>query len=46
VKLCAFKLLELDGEDYRAKPLAERKTKLIMLIRSNGVTSVSSLLSR
>jgi hypothetical protein len=25
--LCAFDLLELDGEDYRAKPLAERKKR-------------------
>jgi ATP-dependent DNA ligase len=24
-KLCAFDLLELDGEDYRPKPLSERK---------------------
>jgi bifunctional non-homologous end joining protein LigD len=32
-KLCAFDLLELDGEDYRPKPLAERKKKLFKLIR-------------
>jgi len=25
VRLCAFGLLELNGEDYRPKPLAERK---------------------
>jgi len=31
-KLCAFDLLELDGEDYRPKPLAERKKKLFKLI--------------
>ena len=32
-KLCAFDLLELDGEDYRSKPLAERKTALFKLLR-------------
>jgi bifunctional non-homologous end joining protein LigD len=32
-KLCAFDLLELDGEDYRAKPLSERKKKLFKLLR-------------
>jgi bifunctional non-homologous end joining protein LigD len=32
-KLCAFDLLELDGEDYRSKPLAERKKKLFKVIR-------------
>ena len=32
-KLCAFDLLELDGEDYRPKPLAERKKKLFKLLR-------------
>jgi len=32
-KLCAFDLLELDGEDYRPKPLAERKKKLFKLLQ-------------
>ena len=32
-KLCAFDLLELDGEDYRPKPLAARKKKLSQLLR-------------
>ena len=33
-KLCAFDLLELDGEDYTCpKPLAERKKKLFKLLR-------------
>ena len=27
VQLCAFDLLELNGEDYRGKPLAERKKR-------------------
>ena len=31
--LCAFDLLELDGEDYRPKPLAARKKKLSQLLR-------------
>jgi len=26
MRLCAFDLLEFDGEDYRAKPLAERRS--------------------
>jgi bifunctional non-homologous end joining protein LigD len=33
VKLCAFDLLELNGEDYRPKPLAERKKMLFKLMR-------------
>jgi bifunctional non-homologous end joining protein LigD len=32
-KLCAFDLLELDGEDYRDKPLLERKRRLFKLLR-------------
>jgi ATP-dependent DNA ligase len=32
-KLCAFDLLELDGEDYRARPLIERKQRLFKLLR-------------
>ena len=32
-KLCAFDLLELDGEDYRPKPLADRKRQLFKLLR-------------
>ena len=31
VVLYAFDLLELDGEDYRPKPLAERKKKLYQI---------------
>src|SRR3954469_8369087 len=32
-KLCAFDLLELNGEDYRPKPLLERKQKLFKMIK-------------
>src|SRR6187551_2181672 len=32
VRLCAFDLLELNGEDYRCKPLAERKKRLARLL--------------
>src|SRR4051812_42604217 len=32
-KLCAFDLLELDGEVYRSKPLLERKAKLFKLVK-------------
>jgi len=32
VRLCAFDLLELNGEDYRGKPLAERKKRLARLL--------------
>jgi bifunctional non-homologous end joining protein LigD len=32
VLLCAFDLLELDGEDWRPRPLEERKAKLAKLI--------------
>ena len=32
MRLCAFDLLELNGEDYRAKPLAERKKRLARLL--------------
>jgi len=32
-KLCAFDLLELNGEDYRLKPLAVRKKALFKLLR-------------
>jgi ATP-dependent DNA ligase len=35
-KLCAFDLLELDGEDYRSKPLTERKKMLFTLLRRAG----------
>src|SRR5436189_782067 len=31
--LCAFDLLELDGEDYRARPLLERKRRLFKLLK-------------
>jgi bifunctional non-homologous end joining protein LigD len=32
VILCAFDLLELDGEDWRPRPLGERKAKLQKLL--------------
>jgi len=32
VRLCAFDLLEVNGEDYRMKPLAERKRRLARLL--------------
>jgi bifunctional non-homologous end joining protein LigD len=32
-KLCAFDLLELDGADYRSKPLTDRKKMLFKLLR-------------
>jgi bifunctional non-homologous end joining protein LigD len=32
-KLCVFDLLELDGVDYRSKPLTERKKMLLKLLR-------------
>src|ERR1043165_9086910 len=35
-RLCAFDLLELNGEDLRACPLAERKKRLLKLIRRAG----------
>src|SRR3954451_13435206 len=31
--LCAFDLLALDGEDYRARPLLERKRRLFKLLK-------------
>jgi bifunctional non-homologous end joining protein LigD len=39
VKLIAFDLLEIDGEDLRTRPLGERKAKLQRLLRSvkNGI---------
>jgi bifunctional non-homologous end joining protein LigD len=33
VELCAFDLLELDGEDLRASPIEERKRTLARLLR-------------
>jgi bifunctional non-homologous end joining protein LigD len=44
-KLCAFDLMELDGEDYRTKPLAERKKRLFKLLRrsSGGIEYVEHL---
>jgi hypothetical protein len=39
-KLCAFDLLELDGEDYRPKPLSERKKKLFKLVKKAGRDSI------
>src|SRR3954469_1679160 len=35
-KLCGFDLLELNGEDFRAKPLVERKKKLFKMIKRQG----------
>src|SRR4029079_4259253 len=35
-KLCAFDLLELNGEDYRIRPLLERKQKLFKMIKKLG----------
>jgi bifunctional non-homologous end joining protein LigD len=44
-RLCAFDLLELDGEDYRLKPLMERKQKLFKLLRRayDGLSYVEHL---
>lgn len=33
-RLCAFDLLELDGEDFRQKPLLERKKRLAKLLKN------------
>jgi bifunctional non-homologous end joining protein LigD len=43
--LCAFDLLELDGEDYRARPLLERKRRLFKLLKRHpaGVEYVEHL---
>ena len=38
-KLCAFDLLELGGEDYRPKPLTERKRMLFNLLRKASSAS-------
>jgi bifunctional non-homologous end joining protein LigD len=35
-KLCAFDLLELNGDDYRTKPLLERKRTLFKTIKKQG----------
>ena len=32
-RLCAFDLLELNGEDYRQRPLLERKKRLARLLK-------------
>jgi ATP-dependent DNA ligase len=43
-KLCAFDLLELDGVDYRSKPLLERKQRLFKLVkRQAGLEYVEHL---
>src|SRR4029077_19653466 len=34
VRLCAFDLLELNGEDYRKKPLLEGKKRLARLLKT------------
>jgi hypothetical protein len=45
VRLCVFDLLELNGEDYRPKPLAERKKRLARLLARprNGIEHVEHL---
>jgi ATP-dependent DNA ligase len=35
VRLCAFDLLELDGTDYRERPLSERKKRLAQLLKKD-----------
>jgi hypothetical protein len=35
VRLCAFDLLEIEGEDFRAKPLTERKRRLAQFLRKD-----------
>jgi ATP-dependent DNA ligase len=43
-RLCAFDLLELNGEDFRGRTLAERKKQLLKVIRrSNGIEYVEHL---
>jgi ATP-dependent DNA ligase len=42
-KLCAFDLLELDGEDYRARPVIERKQRLLLRRASGGLEYVEHL---
>ncbi len=44
-RLCAFDLLELDGEDYRNKPLLERKKRLAKLLKKDrdGIEFVEHL---
>ena len=45
VRLCAFDLLELDGEDLREQPLLERNRRLAQLLRKdrNGLEYVPHL---
>ena len=44
-KLCAFDLLELNGQDFRARPLLERKKQLFKIIRrSVGIEYVEHLI--
>jgi bifunctional non-homologous end joining protein LigD len=38
---CVFDLLEVDGEDLRARPLLERKTRLAKLVRGLDFVQVS-----
>src|SRR5215213_8817666 len=47
-KLCAFDLLELDGENYRPKPLGDRKRQLFKLLRRawRGIEYVEHLEER
>ena len=44
-RLCAFDLLEINGEDYRDKPLIERKNRLAKLLKTprDGVEYVEHL---
>jgi bifunctional non-homologous end joining protein LigD len=49
VSLCAFDLIEFDGEDYRSKPLSNRKAQLKKLLARaiggllNDLVDVSSM---
>jgi len=45
VQLCTFDLLELNGDDYRVKPLAERKKRLGRLLARprDGIEYVEQL---
>jgi bifunctional non-homologous end joining protein LigD len=37
VVLYAFDLIELDGEDWRSRPLEDRKARLAKLLRGDGI---------
>jgi ATP-dependent DNA ligase len=38
--LCAFNLIELDGEDLRRTPVEQRKGKLLRLVRDPYANSL------